>query len=715
MSAATCAASLERQQQLSDGAVTNLRREISLTHVAIAITLFASAGVIAVTLRPTLELSSLGVAAAVRRVLFLVIVLFLLYGGAVYQFARLGYLRRLLIHRRASAEELLSVYRADAVASVAILVPAYKEEPEVVAKTLLSASLQEYPNRRVVLLIDDPPEPTAREDIERLTAVRELPGTIRTLLREPRDRCERAFAAFRGRLDGGSLDSRQELRELSALYRETGRWFGRQARRHAIVDHVDELFVELTFDRPSQRCFEEAETLAARAAAGPLPAADELTIAYRRLATRFRADIAAFERKRYINLSHEPNKAMNLNSYLGLMGRRVREIMTADGRRFLVDTQRVEQASDVPDAEYVIMVDADSVLDPEYALRLIHVMNEPGNERLGVIQTPYSAFPGAPGLLERIAGATTDVQYIVHQGFTHYGATYWVGANAIVRKRALDDIATQAMERGFRVRKFIQERTVIEDTESTIELVAGGWGLYNYPARLAFSATPPDFGALLIQRRRWANGGLLILPRLLQHLAHRYAGARTIREGLVRCHYLVSLATINVGLVCLLALPIAEGLETLWLPLTALPYYVLYMRDLQRIGYRASDVVRVYALNLMLIPVNLAGVFTSLHQAWTGRKGTFGRTPKIKGRTEAPRRYVLAEYGLVAQWLLGAIMELLDHHHLHAAFALANALFLSYAIVVFISLSRGNRERFDPRSQRTPRTSASDERLPIGA
>jgi len=113
----------------------------------------------------------------------------------------------LLIHRRASTEELQGIYRTDAAATVAILVPAYKEEPEVVAKTLLSACLQEYPSRRVVLLIDDPPEPTAREDIERLTAVRELPGTIRTLLREPRDRCERAFAAFRTRLDRGGLDS----------------------------------------------------------------------------------------------------------------------------------------------------------------------------------------------------------------------------------------------------------------------------------------------------------------------------------------------------------------------------------------------------------------------------------------------------------------------------------------------------------------------------
>ena len=48
--------------------------------------------------------------------------------------------------------------------------------------------------------------------------------------------------------------------------------------------------------------------------------------------------------------------------------------------------------------------------------------------------------PGSATRIERIAGATTDLQHIVHQGMTHYDATFWVGANAVLRKRALDDI-----------------------------------------------------------------------------------------------------------------------------------------------------------------------------------------------------------------------------------------------------------------------------------
>jgi hypothetical protein len=225
---------------------------------------------------------------------------------------------------------------------------------------------------------------------------------------------------------------------------------------------------------------------------------------------------------------------------------------------------------------------------------------------------------------------------------------------------------------------------VIEDTESSVDLVRRGWQLFNYPARLSYSATPPDFGALVIQRRRWANGGLVILPKLLRALRRRTARPGGLAEGLMRCHYLTSLAVVNIGLLVVLALPLGEGLETLWLPLTAVPYYALYTRDLRQSGYRAHDVLRVYALNLLLIPVNLSGAVASLYQAWTGQKTAFGRTPKTAGRTRVPPGYVVAEYVLLGQWLLGAVVEALQGQPLHALFALANAGFLTYAIVRFI-------------------------------
>jgi cellulose synthase (UDP-forming) len=218
----------------------------------------------------------------------------------------------------------------------------------------------------------------------------------------------------------------------------------------------------------------------------------------------------------------------------------------------------------------------------DYAMRLVHFMEKPENCRVAVAQTPYSALPGAPNLIERIAGATTDIQHIIHQGFTSADATYWVGANALLRRRALDDIVEVVEERGYRIQKYIQDRTVIEDTESSIDLVARGWTLYNYPARLAYSATPPDFGALVIQRRRWANGGLIILPKLLRYLNASGQRIRTAPEALMRVHYLTSLTGVSLGMVILLGYPFEQNMRSWWLVLTALPYYLLYGRDLVR-------------------------------------------------------------------------------------------------------------------------------------
>ncbi len=348
-----------------------------------------------------------------------------------------------------------------------------------------------------------------------------------------------------------------------------------------------------------------------------------------------------------------------------------------------------------PSCSYFVTLDADSILLPEYALRLIHVMEQPGNERIAVAQTPYSAIPGSPSELERIAGATTDMQYIIHQGFTHHNATYWVGANALLRYEALQEIVITTEERGYPVQRFIQDRTVIEDTESSVDLAMCGWTLYNYPERLAYSATPPDFGSLLIQRRRWANGGLIILPKLLRYLAK--APHRKITEGLLRVHYLISIAAVNIGLLILLAFPFSSSINSIWLPLSALPYFFLYGRDMVLCGYKKSDLLRVYALNLLMIPVNLGGVLKSIQQAITGKQIPFGRTPKVEGRTAAAPLYVLTAYLLFAQWVTGAAFDVYEGHIAQAIFAALNAALLLYGIRVFIGYKESCQDLFSAR------------------
>jgi cellulose synthase/poly-beta-1,6-N-acetylglucosamine synthase-like glycosyltransferase/peptidoglycan/xylan/chitin deacetylase (PgdA/CDA1 family) len=621
--------------------------------------------------------------AAARAFLYLSLITVLVYGSLVYLFARWGYLKRLSTHRAASAAEL-DAFRLGAAPSVTILVPSYKEDPGIVRKTLLSAALQDYPRRSVVLLIDDPPVPATRDEAMALEAVRKVPAEIEQLLAPMRMRTASALAEFEAGLPAPADRLAVEGRRLANLVQELGEWLADQARRHEIRDHSDRLFVELTFLIPARKLSQEAVALAGHAAAGPLDA-ESMHAHYRRLVQRFDVTLRSFERKAYANLSHEPNKAMNLNSYIGLMGGSFEE-QRDGGQLLLVPADSSERALVFLNSDYVLILDADSLVHPEYTLRLAHRLGLPDHERVAVIQTPYSAFPEAPGALERVAGATTDIQYQIHQGFTHYRATFWVGANAMVRARALQEIAQRRQERGFTVGVFIDDRTVIEDTGSTIDLRRRGWQLHSYPERLAFSATPPDFGSLLIQRRRWANGGLLIIPTLWRAI-WRHGGPRmTLSEVVFRFHYLTSLAASNLALLILLAYGFDDRLASAWLPVTAVPYYLLYAVDLRRAGYRCRDVFRVYALNMILIPVSLGGVLNSLKQACTGRRSAFGRTPKIVDRTAAPSGYVLAEGLLFALWLVGAVIDALHGRWLNAGFGLGNATVLLYGLVRFIGV-----------------------------
>src|SRR5919198_2376313 len=218
------------------------RREIELTRVAIGVTLIAS--LLAVSVIATRVVSYAAAVTPVRLVaglLFLLIVTFLVYGSLVYQLTRLAYLKRLRLHRRASDDELLRLYRIPRAPHVTVLVPAYKEEAHVVRKTLLSAALQRYPSRRIVLLVDDPPHPANGHDLASLSAMRRLPDEVRELLRAPRQTCLAAFDAFWRRQANSPLDLRRERRALARLYRDTGRWFRAQAAAHPVADHVDDL------------------------------------------------------------------------------------------------------------------------------------------------------------------------------------------------------------------------------------------------------------------------------------------------------------------------------------------------------------------------------------------------------------------------------------------------------------------------------------------
>lgn len=664
----------------------NIDREILLTKILILVTLMTSilfsVDILQVVVRAFWSHNLLQLA---EYLLILFFIYFLIYGNLIYQFARIGYLRRLWEHQE-RGKDTQAGYGSNKNPSLKILVPSYKENIKIIRQTLLSAALQTYSHKKVVLLIDDPPFPKSEKDLDLLTKARALPRDLEMIFHSQAEKFEFLANNFYQRMEQGKLNPQEEINNLINLYSEMIAFYqGLMGDDLDMENHTDRFFIQQIIWEPIKLYEEKILRFKNFSHQNNNLPFDQVGLEYQKIAALFRVKIESFERKKYANLSHEANKAANLNSYIGLMGMHLGLVMDKEDLFLVKATSQTAQFR-IDDADYVITLDADSLLLPEYVTTLLEFMEREENNRVGVVQTPYSAIPQATNMLERIAGATTDIQYIIHQGFTHFKATYWVGANALIRKKALEEIAAFATERGFTIKKYIQDRTVIEDTESTVDLIDKGWILYNYPERLAYSATPPDFGSLLIQRRRWANGGLIILPKLLRYLFLKPDKRKKLPEGLMRFHYLVSTFVVNFGLLVFLALPMKTSIPSLWLPLTALPYYFLYGRDLKRIGYKGSDLLRVYAFNLMLIPINLGGALKSLQQAVTGKKIPFGRTPKVGERTSAPFLYILLEYSLLFYCVFGLLIDLSRQHWTQAIISAINVVFFTYIITKYVGV-----------------------------
>ncbi|HVX21579.1 MAG TPA: glycosyltransferase family 2 protein [Acidimicrobiales bacterium] len=621
-------------------------------------------------------------------VLYMVVVSFLTLSSLSYLTARLGYYLRIRSHRRvprAAVDDFLSRTHH----TLTCLVPSYQEDEHIIRMTLFSAALQEYPDMEVVLLIDDPPEPRTARGRRLLAQVRALPASVQDALARPlADAVGRVGDIVEGYVPDDLAGRHDQLGRLAEAYSASAGWLLDLAGAHPRDSHVDDFFADHVLGRLARDLQAVGAAIAQARAEGAQIDPGRVRQLATRLVNVFSARLGSFERKQYESLSHEPNKAMNLNSYLGLMGGRYRDEFTPAGR-VLTEVGPDEPADlEVTNPDFVLTLDADSVLLPEYCARLVYLLSLEGNQRVAIAQTPYSAYPGPASRLERIAGASTDLQFMVHQGLTYHDATFWVGANAVLRKEALDDIDVASQDGNWTIHRYISDRTVIEDTESTVTLGTKGWKLVNYPERLSYSATPPDFGALTVQRRRWADGGLIIVPRLLRHA--RKKDDRGLRpsagETFLRLNYMASIAWSTVCLLLLLAYPFNYQLLSPVVLVVALPYFLMMAVDLHHAGYKRTDVFRVYGFNLILIPVNLAGVTNSLQQAVTGEKVPFRRTPKVARRTRTSLLFVLSPYLLVGLAAFTLWHDKNLHLWVNFGFAAFNALLAVYAIVAFMGI-----------------------------
>ncbi len=608
------------------------------------------------------------------------------YSIVHYHVCLIGHYRRPMREQMPSFDAVSTIYDG-ATPDVTVLIPSFKEERQIMLQTMLSAALSEYPNKNVVLLIDNPQHPKTHSEQTLLAQARALPHELQARFNQQATIFHDARDAYVIRRNAHGSDIAEEIETLASLYKNAADWLENEALHLANGEPLTTLagdvrfFIETIILQPAAQHREQATMLRY----GTIPNALEITRHYNRLAGLFTVRFSSFERKRYLNLSHDANKAMNLNSYMALIGKSWKEVETSNGLE-LHECQPHDASFTITAADYVNTIDADSLMTYDYIARLVHLMEKPENTRIAVAQSPCSATPGYRSAIERIASAQIDVQFHTHQGYTYWDSSFWVGANAMLRTTALEAIKEIQHVDGKIVTVYIQDRTLIEDTESSIDLVHKGWKLYNYPKRMTFSASPADFGSLLIQRRRWANGGLIILPKLLHYAIRAPKNLRLMREFLMRFNYL-AMTSLSVAMLTVFSFyTFSPRLASSLVIYANIPYLLLFSRDLRICGYRYSDALRVTAFNLMLLPVIAAGVLKQMEQIFTGKKIPFGRTPKVLGRTGAPAIYYLVELGMIGYGISRLISAIENQQLTQAIFVGVNCAALFYALVRFIGI-----------------------------
>jgi hypothetical protein len=149
---------------------------------------------------------------------------------------------------------------------------------------------------------------------------------------------------------------------------------------------------------------------------------------------------------------------------------------------------------------------------------------------------------------------------------------------------------------------------------------------------------------------------------------------------------MASIAWSSFGLVFLLAYPFFGELLSPLVLLAALPYFIAMASDLKYCRYSYLDIFNIYGFNLILLPVNLAGVLKSIEQILTGRKIPFARTPKVRDRVSAPLLFVVSPIAIVLFSIYILWLNINAANWGNAIFAGFNAISAIWAIITYIGL-----------------------------
>jgi cellulose synthase (UDP-forming) len=258
---------------------------------------------------------------------------------------------------------------------------------------------------------------------------------------------------------------------------------------------------------------------------------------------------------------------------------------------------------------FVALFDADQIAGPNFLDRTLGYFRD---ERVAFVQTPQEFFN--VGSYEHLAPKRTTANCssffhsIVQRSRDAANAVMFSGSSAVLRRRALDDIA------GFAT------GTINEDIHTSFRLHAAGWNSRFHPEILSAGLAPIDAAAFCGQRLRWAQDAVQILLRenLARHPAYLIHVASNLEGWRHLFIYALPVAMLVTGVVPLQT--DAPAFLTHFIP-----YFVattLACSEMAR-GHLRFDTSAVY--NLARCPMSILALLTAQGES------RFHVTPKMRG------------------------------------------------------------------------------------
>jgi cellulose synthase (UDP-forming) len=182
----------------------------------------------------------------------------------------------------------------------------------------------------------------------------------------------------------------------------------------------------------------------------------------------------------------------------------IKDIASQFGAHYLARQKNIHaKAGNLNDAlpltqgKFIVVLDCDHVPAADFIERTLGFFLE--DEKLFLVQTAHNFV--TPDPLER--NLLTDAQspsenekfyYATMPGLDYWGAAFFCGSAAMLRRSALDEIG------GF------STATVTEDAETSLEAFSHGYTSVYLDAPLVSGLQPDTFSGFIQQRARWAQG-----------------------------------------------------------------------------------------------------------------------------------------------------------------------------------------------------------------